>query len=523
MAQRRADPVVGLIVLGLLLAGTAALVANRGMLALEDDAYYYTLVAENLARTGRSTFDGITLTNGYHPLWLLALTAMEITVGISPWLIAGLEIVLVAAAGAIFASLFRSKSLLLRIGFAVAFAILASPLVARGMEVSLTIFALSVLVRVAQDYRAGDAGGLALGLAAAFAIASRIDAAVFAVPMVLLAAGNVRNAVGPLSVIGVFGMAYAVTNQLVFGLPFPVSGAVKSLGGLQFNALLFAQMAEPWQSGGLLYGPIAFLKTIHGKLAAMTVLAAFALVVGGRAWNGQRIAAAYLIGMTLYAGKLLFASSWVIWSWYAFPIFVGLFLVASLADEKLASGEWHASVPETYLRAAAGLVLAIGLAWVLRSNGLGKPAQTNFDDVNRDAARVLAPVLQGSHVAMGDRAGSFAAAYGGPVSQLEGLVNDKAYLETLRARADVRPLLCARGVQYVLAYQPDLGSYDKATVPLLRPALTQFKMPGLTVTRADEVARYSDLGKFDNTRVTKDGDSFLYAWRLSGGPTKAVN
>jgi len=36
-----------------------------------DDAYYYFKVAENLSEGRGSTFDGINLTNGYHPLWML--------------------------------------------------------------------------------------------------------------------------------------------------------------------------------------------------------------------------------------------------------------------------------------------------------------------------------------------------------------------------------------------------------------------------------------------------------------------
>lgn len=37
-----------------------------------DDAYYYFKVAQNISEGHGSTFDGTTLTNGYHPLWLLA-------------------------------------------------------------------------------------------------------------------------------------------------------------------------------------------------------------------------------------------------------------------------------------------------------------------------------------------------------------------------------------------------------------------------------------------------------------------
>lgn len=38
-----------------------------------DDAMYYLKIAQNVIATGRCTYDGITLTNGFHPLWLLCL------------------------------------------------------------------------------------------------------------------------------------------------------------------------------------------------------------------------------------------------------------------------------------------------------------------------------------------------------------------------------------------------------------------------------------------------------------------
>ncbi len=38
---------------------------------IRDDAYYYFKVAQNIGEGHGSTFDGIHLTNGYHPLWLL--------------------------------------------------------------------------------------------------------------------------------------------------------------------------------------------------------------------------------------------------------------------------------------------------------------------------------------------------------------------------------------------------------------------------------------------------------------------
>ncbi len=41
-----------------------------------DDTFYYLKVAQNLAATGKSTFDGINPTNGYHPGWMAVMVLL---------------------------------------------------------------------------------------------------------------------------------------------------------------------------------------------------------------------------------------------------------------------------------------------------------------------------------------------------------------------------------------------------------------------------------------------------------------
>ncbi|MFI5202846.1 MAG: hypothetical protein ACHQNE_10715, partial [Candidatus Kapaibacterium sp.] len=43
----------------------------------QDDFYYYYLTAKHFALAGFSSFDGIVPTNGYHPLWMLALAGLS--------------------------------------------------------------------------------------------------------------------------------------------------------------------------------------------------------------------------------------------------------------------------------------------------------------------------------------------------------------------------------------------------------------------------------------------------------------
>ena len=53
---------------------------ERLIVIVPDDAFYYLQIARNLAATGRSTADGLSATNGYHPLWLAVLTPLAAVV-----------------------------------------------------------------------------------------------------------------------------------------------------------------------------------------------------------------------------------------------------------------------------------------------------------------------------------------------------------------------------------------------------------------------------------------------------------
>ena len=114
---------------------------------------------------------------------------------------------------------------------------------------------------------------------------------------------------------------------------------------------------------------------------------------------------------------------------------------------------------------------------------------------------------------MGDRAGSFAYRYEGGVYQTEGLVNSVAYLDVLKAGGDIREHLCSMGVKIVLDYEIPYDDYGSLRIEVLRPLLTRFRGPYLTVYRAEEIAYFEDTTIYDN-RKDDEGDYCLYAWRL---------
>ena len=301
----------------------------------EDDAEYYRVIAGQMARTGISTFDGQSLTNGYHPLWQWMLALQDRLFGPSFLLTQLFEVVLVAGA---FPLCLRATGLRTPLGVAVFLALfgrLVAGLALTGMELSLLIFTAGVLA-VAAERRArgfapdGWAQGLALGLAAAAAVLARIDAAVFVGPLVLFAPLERRTRAVALVVAGVIGAAYVGYNLMIFGAALPLSSAVKSLGGVQLNHRVLDEMAADWRAHHL---ASRYLQTLG--MLALSPLALWA------AWgrpHARALAAAALVGGALFTAKIAFASSWRVWPWYNFPVLFALLALAAAFGQPLEEG-----------------------------------------------------------------------------------------------------------------------------------------------------------------------------------------
>ena len=75
-------------------------------------------------------------------------------------------------------------------------------------------------------------------------------------------------------------------------------------------------------------------------------------------------------------------------------------------------------------------MLALGLVGLEVRKGVTE-LPLSFEAINLEAIARFGTDFCRRCVAMGDRAGSFAGHYAGPLTQLEGLVNDRAYFEAL--------------------------------------------------------------------------------------------
>lgn len=236
-----------------------------------DDAFYYFVIARNLVAHGRFTFDGLHATNGFHPLWLFLVTPLFAVFG-GHGHEAPLRAVVVVQAlldGA--ASYLIARTLGARVGRAAAgvaaLTVVAVPtlqmVVGSGLESALVLL---LLVRVWRSYlravgEPGDVGEAApgegarlglvrLGADCALAFLARPEAIVAVV--VVAAALYRRRRLPPRAApqlawpVALAALAYVGLNEWTAGVPFPISGLIKSnaqltarLGGGSLASRLF--------------------------------------------------------------------------------------------------------------------------------------------------------------------------------------------------------------------------------------------------------------------------------------------
>lgn len=497
--------ICALAVFVVLMADLIGLSIHGGLFA-EDDAYYYLIIARNIAATGASTFDGQALSNGYHPLWMGLLVLQDLTVGPSLFATFTIEAVLVSAA--LFLILRRAPTVRAdaSVIFSILFLFLLTPMVMRGMEISLLVFCVALLAEALAAARTHRRGGLLLGLACAAVVGARIDAAFFVAPILLFAPASRRAKLEALAVLAVLGALYGATNLAIFGSMTPISSGIKSLGGLQINHPLLRQLRQVLH--GAADGRLYFVTLL--LLAASPVLVWFSRP----GTVGRALAVGSLVGGAIYVAKLLFASSWVIWNWYNFALLFPLVAGFQIGLETL--DRWRITLAwPRWTSPAVGLAGLVILA-MQAVGGLVGPFRVDagYAALNSQAVTRFAPILAGQRVAMGDRAGSFAMAYPGPVVQLEGLVNDKAYFAALRRHDDVTQLLCDRGVRFVMDYEVALGDYQTHRISIFRTVLTQAQGSTLVVHRGDEIGQVADPVHLDTQTAGDEADNTLYLWRL---------
>ena len=216
---------------------------------IPDDAYYYFGIAKNFGEYGRLTFDGVHVTNGFHPLWQSILIAME------PFVSGKVEFIraslLLSGFLAGLAAIPLFKYVQLRSTREAAYAAVSIWLFMPGLIVwqlsgmENVVYALAVFVflLVITEWKMNNRGHyLAIGLAAGLVVLSRLDSVLLIalIYLFILLVARLRGEPGYARSVLKLGIAtaaivtpYFIFNVSTFGALLPVSGSSNLLDGIQ--------------------------------------------------------------------------------------------------------------------------------------------------------------------------------------------------------------------------------------------------------------------------------------------------
>jgi len=426
-----------------------------------DDALFYLQVARNITSGHGSTFNTITPTNGYHPLWMaVCVTAASIAGGDRILLLRIAFAVQVALTLLILIGFRRVGSREGSVGWLVGAAIVA-PYFLTGMygseaHLNGALLMLGALCLVAAVERPTIGGFARLGIVLGFAILARLDDVFVAATMMVTAAfaasgpgkGRPGAALGRLLVAGLAAAAvcipYFVYNWTVYGAPLPISGVIKST---------FPHVA----------GRVGNL----GSLGTLVSIGAL-LGIGLATWPGaaRRLPPRHrLLLIALGSGVLLHAAYVVLftnhlthWSWYYVPGVLNLGALAAALWEGMAV---RMPLP-TQTRIASAVVaiffvaaFARGTARVVNPQAVGNnQLRLHFTRGEKRWTVLLSRWLDerlppGSAMMVFDYPGALAYYSSLRVLPEDGLIGDYGYNRDL-VREGAAGYLRARGVRYYM-------------------------------------------------------------------------
>ena len=419
--------------------------------SFEDDAFYYFKIAQNIAIGLGSTFDGINLTNGYHPLWMffltpvyqvfsdkyLALTFIKLITSFF-WF---LSILILYEISQLLANkIVVLPSLIVLIVF--------NSLFFKGMETAVLLPVVLLLIYQTIKYKVFSKKFLKnriifnIGLLLALIFLARLDSVfVFASYVTyfffvrLKIVGNFKKAlILTLKIIlpvCITAIIYLFINQYFFDSLTPVSGQAKSLGIKPFYNLGF--ITQYFQGIGLKKVAFVFIALL------LTFLSRKRLKQEIGESKFKNLCYLCLVFITSLVMQLLYyylLSTYGIWHWYRYLI-IPILIIASI----------FISYYIVSFSRISGKVLSYSIYFLCFFCIIKFSFYNNiqrFLTVKPDTGHMTSSVTMANWInrelpdntvlAMGDRAGSLGYQLSEKKSlvQLEGLVNSKDYLNHLK-------------------------------------------------------------------------------------------
>lgn len=510
------------VIVGLLVACALLPTLLKPAEFMQDDSYFYLQVAHNIVEGKGSTFNGITPTNGYHPLWLWMVTVVSAIADgnktVSLYLVFVLQCLLVVATILVLRRLTASMRFP---HWLVALSVLTAYLTATtisGSEAYINAFCLLsglLCLLSALDRRQNRSWFLA-GIVLGTALLARLDnifvvGALSVIALLDTARDDPRLATTGAVALGLGGalvvLPYLAGNLATYGHLVPISGAIKSTFPA-FNPDLdnlgpMGKLSAPFGLVALLIG--IFLDRDHKRRVIWLGLG-----------TGVMLHAVYIVGYT---------DHYTFWPWYYVAGVVTAALSASYLFSFAAARVSRQVTPALASRMALLLavsILAAGAAraWLKAYGGpglapLGVQIRINKYRWPDEFARWMkAHLPPGTRIFVYDWPGAIAYYSDLPLLPMDGLMSDFQYNDDL-LRVGVHRYLCDHDVEYFFGLiEPWQRDVDVVvTAPLYRVPVGTLHLP-----EDDIIVRTDDV-------LSRPEEALPFAiWKLhcpSGDPDEA--
>lgn len=429
-----------------------------------DDSFYYFLTARNVVLGNGVTFDGINPTNGFHPLWMLAMIPIYALTGgdhdLSLRLVYVLLLLLFSGSIALTFKLLNASAG--RVPALLTLLLFVNPIVFNlffnGLESALLIFLLLLVLNVARHTdlvspRMGSRNQALAGLLLGLVFLSRLDCAFHLIGLGLVAwvvyrlplwnpralPSLVRSYGLMLLVFALVVAPYFAWNLTATGHLAPISGALKS-SFPHPEPQLRALIAVRWAPYTLLVLISIALATIQSWKPTSALRRLVATRGAGQSW-GVLFAGLWL-GCLLHYGYTFFFTTWGVQQWhFASYIPVALLCAGWLFARASAARRWVAPTLALVIVLVNCPTLAFSVVQKAKQHG-------NWHDAAIWARDHTPP---DSVFGMTD-AGYFAYFSRRNTVNLDGLINGYEYQAAL-ANGTLDPYFARCGITYVSDYE----------------------------------------------------------------------
>jgi hypothetical protein len=309
-----------------------------------DDSFYYYKIARNLAMGRFSTFDGIHVTNGYHPLWALLLTPIFAVLH-DPILALRaakmLELALLLLAALLIMAGGRKAGWSPIVAMAVPVALFGAPVLYLGMETSIQALLFAALMCGLVRRALGPDRLASFLIIAVCCLLPWARLETLSISIAAMAAASLfsiwtdrrhfRTIAAGWALLGLSLAAYFLYNQSVFESPIPVSGAIKNY----WSSGRFAA------AGG--YDLVANAKPYLRVHRALIGVSAFTALIALASWTVRNYRASrgmeankaidlFVLLMAIgYAARLVYSILFVHYAYDNLYYYVPAYILAALA------------------------------------------------------------------------------------------------------------------------------------------------------------------------------------------------